>query len=129
MVNDYANFVMVWQDYKSVSVQAGGARGSQAAGLPPIGRPGMVHPHPNYGLSPAEGFHSAGGRLAYGHSHGGLTQLMQMNRVPGGDLGPPLFMPGQILTSIRPNLLNPLTTLRNGIDLREGGVATWTWFQ
>jgi len=76
-------------------VQAGGARGSQGAGLPPIGRPGMVHtPHGNYSLTPAaEGFHSASGRLAYGH--GGLTQLMQMNRVPG-DLGPPLFMPGQI---------------------------------
>ncbi len=53
----------------------------------------MVHPHPNYSISPAESFHSAGGRLAYGH--GGLTQLMQMNRVPASDLGPPLFMPGE----------------------------------
>ena len=57
----------------------------------------MVHPHPNYVMSPAEGFHSAGGHLAY---RPGLSQLMQMNpslaRVPAGlsgDLGPPLFMP------------------------------------
>ena len=80
------------QEYTSGPVPAG-PRGNQSAALPPLGRPGMVHPHPNYGLSPAEGFHSAGGHLAYGH--GGLTQLMQMNRVSGGDLGPPLFMPGE----------------------------------
>lgn len=78
------------QDYTTGPVPTG-PRGSQAASLPPLGRPGMVPPHPNYGLSPAEGFHSAGGRLA-AYGHGGLTQLMQMNR--GGDLGPPLFMPG-----------------------------------
>ena len=61
--------------------------------------PGMVHPHPNYGMSPAEGFHSASGHLTY---RPGLGQLMQINaplaRVPAGlpgDLGPPLFMPGE----------------------------------
>lgn len=86
------------QDRKNSGSIPSGARGNQSASLPPLGGqsaslpplggPGMVHPHPNYGISPSEGFHSAGGRLSYGP-----PDLSQLNMPM--QMGPPLFMPGE----------------------------------